>query len=369
MDRKRILVVGAGPTGLATAIFLTEGKQDVRIIDKLDAPAGHSKAMAINPRSLELLEKSEVTSTLLEEGREIRYIRLRTPTKSLAVIDLKTSGHRYGYMLGLPQSETERILEEKLNSLGVQVERGVEFTSFRETADSVECELKKEGNEESYTVDFLVGANGARSNIRKQLGARFDGKTLPGKWHLADVRMSSDSGFGKSLSQDSLHMTFLDNGFLFAVSFKPGVYRVASNQPSVFECLPTDAEVEKVEWESSFKINQRLTSQYAKGRVALAGDAAHVHSPIGGRGMNLGIEDAAYLASAITSGDLQGYNSSRRRAASRVIRLVDLQTKIALGNNIFVRLTRRFMAPIVLSIPSVQRGLVRRFTGLHGSAG
>ena len=323
--------------------------------------------MAINPRSLQLLEDPGVTPTLLSEGREIRYIRLGTLTRPLAALDLKKSGHNYGHMVGLPQSETERILEEKLNSLGVQVERGTEFNSFKQTANSVECELTKGGKIETFSADYLVGANGARSNVRKQLGAQFDGKALLGQWHMADVKLSSESNFKQSLAQNALHMIFLEKGFLFAVSFKPGIYRIASNHPNVFECLPDDEEIESIEWESMFTINHRLTSHYAKGRVALAGDAAHVHSPIGGRGMNLGIEDAACLTSAITAGDLVRYNRSRLKAARSVIRLVGLQTNMALGNTLFYRLLRRYLMPAALSIPPVHKRIVRRFTGLNGS--
>lgn len=362
-----VLVVGSGPTGLAAAIFLKEANHSVRVIEKLSEPAGYSKAMAVNPRSLELLEGPGVTPTLLYTGQEIRYIRLSTSKRPLTALDLNMSGHRYGYMVGLPQSETERILEEKLNSLGVHVERGTELITFKQTPKLVECELAKGGETEMFSAEFLVGANGARSNVRKQLGAQFEGETLPGEWHMADVRLSSGSDFKQSLTEDSLHMLFREKGFLFAVSFKPGIYRIATNLPNVYECLPDDAEVEEVEWEKMFTINHRLTSHYAIGRVALAGDAAHVHSPIGGRGMNLGIEDAACLASAITSGDLQHYNHSRREAARGVLRLVNIQTKMALGNRLIYRLLRRFVIPIALSIPPIHRRLVRRFTGLNRS--
>ena len=364
---KTILVVGAGPTGLATAIFLTESKQRVRIIERLSEPTRYSKAMAINPRSLELLEGSGITPTLLAEGEKIRYIRLGTPKQSLAALDIEKTGHRYGHMIGLPQSETERILEQKLNALGVRVERDTEFVQFQQSSESVTCELAKAGNTEKVSVDFLVGANGASSNIRKQLGAQFEGHTLPGQWHMADVRLSDTSTFKQSLSSDALHLTFTETGFFFAVSFKPGIHRIASNNADVFSSLPEGADIENVEWESMFNINHRLTSCYAKGRVALAGDAAHVHSPIGGRGMNLGIEDAYCLASAITSGNLEQYASSRHKAARTVLRLVNLQTKMALGSNAFFRLLRGHIMPVALSIPAIHRVVIRRFLGLNKS--
>ncbi|MGB0847576.1 MAG: FAD-dependent oxidoreductase [Thiolinea sp.] len=364
---KAILVVGAGPTGLATAIFLTEAKQRVRIIEKLSEPTRYSKAMAINPRSLELLEGPGVTPTLLAEGEKIRFIRLGTPKQSLAALDIEKTGHRYGHMIGLPQSETERILEQKLNALGVHVERNTELTKFQQSSESVACELAKEGDTEKVSVDFLVGANGASSNIRKQLGAQFEGHTLPGQWHMADVRLSDTSAFKKSLSSDALHLTFTETGFFFAVSFKPGIHRIASNNANVFDSLPEGTDIEDVEWESMFNINHRLTSCYAKGRVALAGDAAHVHSPIGGRGMNLGIEDAYCLASAITSGNLEQYATSRHKAARTVLRLVNLQTKMALGSNVFFRLLREHIMPIALSIPAIHRVVIRRFLGLNKS--
>ncbi len=366
-NNKTVLIAGAGPTGLATAIFLAEAKKSVRIVDKLSEPVGYSKAMALNPRSLELLESTGVTDTLLAAGREIRFIKLGSLKKPVADLDLNMLGRRYSHMVGIPQSETEKILEEKLNSLGIEVERETLLTGFNQTSKSVEVGLLKAGKKETFSAGYLVGADGARSNIRKQLGAQFEGETLKGDWHMADVRFSHDSEFTKTLSSNGLHVIFLDEGFLFAVSFKAGVYRIASNRSNVFDCLPNQDELEGIEWESKFTINHRLTTIYAKNRVALAGDAAHVHSPIGGRGMNLGIEDAFYLANAIRDGDLENYNESRLKAARGVIQLVGLQTNMALGEKLGFRLLRKYVLPTALSFRPIHKRIVMRFTGLNNA--
>lgn len=363
-----VLIAGAGPTGLATAIFLAKAKQKVRIIDKLGEPANYSKAMALNPRSLELLDGPGVTPALLAEGHNLHYIKFKSPTGPLFTLDISKAHHRYSHLLGLPQSETERVLSGQLAELGIQVERSTELVKFHQNGEQVECELQKAGKTEKFCADFLVGADGARSTIRKQLGAQFEGHTLPGEWSMADVKLSDNSAFRQSMTSDALHLTFSEKGFLFAVCFKPDTFRIASNHTDVFDVLPDGVEIEKVEWESKFNINHRLTSIYAKGRVALAGDAAHVHSPIGGRGMNLGIEDGACLASAIVSGDLEQYNASRLKAARAVVWLVGMQTKVAIGKSLGYRLLRRYVIPTILSIPAIHRALVRRFVGIQGSS-
>lgn len=351
------------------AIFLTASKQSVRIIDQLAAPVSYSKAMTMNPRSLELLEEPGVTETLLRKGQKINHIRFGNPERILFSLDLSKSGHRYSYLLGIPQSDTEQILEQKLNALGVEVERGIELIAFQQNPGRVDCELKKNGEKkEKISVDYLVGANGASSSVRKALGADFNGKTLPGKWSMADVKLSEIPIHQNSLVPNEVRLTFGDKGFLFAVQFKPGTYRVASNHSSVFECLPTGVTIEEVEWQSLFNINHRLTSLYSNERVALAGDAAHVHSPIGGRGMNLGIEDAFYLAKAIVSEDLREYDRSRREASGSVLKIVNIQTTVAVGKGWGFRFLRRFIIPFVLSIPFVHRALVRRFLGINRSS-
>ena len=163
MSNKKVLIVGAGPTGLTAAILLTQANHEVRIIDKLDQPVDYSKAMAVNPRSLQILEESGITDTLISQGKKLRYIQLGLPGKPLAALDLSKSEHRFSHMVGLPQSETERLLTSKLNSLEVEIERGTELTDFDQTEESVECTLETNGVSEKFSCDYLVGANGASS--------------------------------------------------------------------------------------------------------------------------------------------------------------------------------------------------------------
>ncbi len=316
-----VLVVGAGPVGLAAAISLTLRDYPVRIVEARSGPSTYSKAIGINARTLELLEPAGVTERLLDAGLKIPRITFQNPDRVLFTVDFSEADHRYDFMLGLPQSETERILEQRLNELGVNVERNVSLERFDQGPDSVIGYLAVDGQEEEFEASYLVGSDGAHSTVRKQLGLRFPGHRMPGDWSLADVAMESSLPPGANV-------IFGKDGILFAISFKPGVYRIASNRPNVIGRLPEGSVVHDVLWESDFAVSHRLAERYAVGRVFLAGDAAHLHSPLGARGMNLGIEDAAELVTALSVGSPVQYHKTRYAVSKSVVRMVGAQTRL-----------------------------------------
>lgn len=355
---KPVLIAGAGPVGLAAAIKLTLRHCPVRIVEARSEPSTHSKAIGINARTLELLEPCGVTKCLLAQGLRIPRINFQNPDQPLFSVEFSKAAHRYNFMLGLPQFETERVLEQRLNELGVQVERDVRLEGFEQRGDSVMSYLIIDGNTEACAASYLIGADGAHSTVRKQLGVDFPGHRMPGEWSLADVRMDTP------LQPDAANVVFGDEGILFAIEFKKGVYRIASNQPNVIGRLPEGTVVHEVLWKSNFAVSHRLAERYSVGRVFLAGDAAHIHSPLGARGMNLGIEDAAVLVNAIATGQLDKYSRQRSKVSRAVVRMVKAQTRLATSRNPIAGFVRAHVAPRVLASNTLQRRLAERMLGL-----
>ena len=353
-----VLVVGAGPVGLSAAINLARSNFPVRIVEARSEPSTYSKAIGINARTLELLEPAGVTERLLDVGLKIPRIIFQTPDRVLFAVEFSEVAHRYNFMVGLPQSETERILEQRLNELDVRVERNVTLERVDQRPESVIGYLANGGREEVVEASYVIGSDGAHSTVRKQLGVGFPGHRMRGDWSLADVKMDTP------LQSDAANVVFGNDGMLFAISFKPGVYRVASNRPNVIERLPEGSVVHEVLWESDFSVSHRLAERYAVGRVFLAGDAAHVHSPLGARGMNLGIEDAATLVHAMSRGNLEQYGRARSAVSKRVVRMVRTQTRLATSGSRLARFARAHVLPRVLRIGAVHQRLAERMLGL-----
>ena len=234
----------------------------------------------------------------------------------------------------------------------------MKLEGFDQRGDSVTGYLAIDGSKEAVVASCLIGADGAHSTVRKQLGVDFPGHRMPGEWSLADIRMETP------LQPDAANVVFGDDGILFAIGFKEGVYRIASNRPNVIERLPEGTVVHEVLWESDFAVSHRLAERYSVGRVFLAGDAAHIHSPFGARGMNLGIEDAAVLVNAIATGRLEEYSRQRSKVSRAVVRMVKAQTRLATSRNPIAGFVRAHVAPRVLASNTVQRRLAERMLGL-----
>ena len=353
-----VLVVGAGPVGLAAAINLALKDYPVRIVEARSEPSTYSKAIGINARTLELLEPTGVTDHLLDAGLKILRINFQNAHSVLFTVDFSKAVHRYNFMLALPQSETERILERRLNELGVHVERNVSLKRLEQRPNSVIGYLAVDGREEEFEASYVIGSDGAHSTVRRQLGIDFPGHRMRGDWSLADVAMDSP------LQAGAANVVFGNDGMLFAIEFRPGVYRIASERPKVIERLPEGSVVHEVLWESDFAVSHRLAEHYAVGRVLLAGDAAHLHSPLGARGMNLGIEDAATLVSALSLSNPQQYSRARLAVSKAVVRMVKAQTRLATSTGPLVRFVRAKVIPRALGIGAVHQRLAERMLGL-----
>lgn len=359
LQLSRVLVVGAGPVGMAGALELNRLGANVRIIERETRRGTLSKAVGINARTLELLEPAGVSARLIERGLRIPRVNLSYDGQVLTAVDFSRMQHRYNFMLSLPQDETETILEDALGERGVTVERGVEFTGYRESADDVSALISRRGVASSHSVDYLLGADGAHSRVRKAAGIDFAGEPYEDAWSLADVRMDWPFGHGEG------HLMMRRDGrVLFVMSMPQDRYRVISNSGDALDLLPAGSSVRETLWETTFRVSLRQVNTYRKGRAFLAGDAAHIHSPAGGRGMNLGIEDAVVFARRLVAGDLERYSADRHAVGRQVVRESDMQFRMASVRNPLARRFRNGMIRNVLGAERVQREFRRRMAGI-----
>ena len=354
-----VLVIGAGPTGLAAALELARHGRSVRIVDKDPTRSQHSKAIGVNARTLELMEPSGATERLLATGLRLRRLHFRSGARRLATVELSRVRHRYNFMLALLQAETEHILEQRLAEHGIVVEWSTVLAGLEPASARVRATLVANGEERSVEAPYLIGADGAHSTVRHALALPFRGTADPSEWWLVDVRM--DWPFGAA----ELNLFAQPAALLGVIPIAPDLFRLVSNGPEPRDLLPAGAIVHEEVWRSAFRISYRQVESYRVGRVLLAGDAAHVHSPVGARGMNLGIEDGTVLARKMIEGTLESYSAERRPVGARVIRQTRALTRLVTARSPLGRWARdQLFARVIDPSPSVQRALARRVLGL-----
>jgi 2-polyprenyl-6-methoxyphenol hydroxylase-like FAD-dependent oxidoreductase len=357
------LIVGAGPTGLAAALFLAEGGVHCRIVDKAPSPNLHSRAQVVNPRSLELLDQTGVTDAILREARKIRRAVFYEDWRQLAELEFSQAPSDFP-MAVLPQARTEALLSDALAARGVVPERGTALGSFSQDHDGVDATLISAEGSESCRAPILLAADGAHSKVRAALGVSLEGSGFPEDWPLYDIELDPP------LDADSAHVAFVEGGMVFLLRIEPGVWRVFGNVPQPLSHLPRGTRVGKLHWQSSFHLSDCVAAREQVGRVVLAGDAAHVHAPVAARGMNLGIEDAfvfAHCAFDALDGDvdrLSDYGALRHAVHTRVVGRIDRLTRLARGQPAIIGLLRRFVMPAVTAFGPTRRAMAELVTGL-----
>jgi 2-polyprenyl-6-methoxyphenol hydroxylase-like FAD-dependent oxidoreductase len=380
----QVLIVGAGPTGLVLAAELLARGVGTRIIDQGDGAALQTRALGVHARTLEVFELMGLADRFLALGHEVHRFRMYTAGKPLVNLDLSLSGSRFGFMLDIPQNETERLLRDRVRELGGSVEQGRELIRFRDVDGRVTASVKDaSGAVDAITADYLVGCDGAHSRVRHELGLEFQGRRYSGDWLLADVRLDWDR------PEDEVHAFFRRDGLpLICFPMRDHVWRVvlpyagdrgrqAPTLPEIQDLVdqraPQPVGVSDPTWLASFRCQLRSTHVYRQGRVFLAGDAVHVHSPAGGQGMNTGIMDAHNLAwklALVASGSsrdwlLGTYGEERAPVAAEVLGLTDALVKLGTMTHPVKRALRDTFIPLASRIPAIQRRAVRRMTHHH----
>ena len=315
-----------------------------------------SRALAVNPRTLEILEPSGATERMLARGNRIHAMVIRSSGRVLLKLDTRNIGHRFDFLLALEQSETEKILAGLLAESGHPVERQTELQAFETLGGVFHC--KTSAGEDDY--DVLIGADGAHSLVRKTLGIGFAGESLPQGWGLADVELVKSWPFPWDCGVATFERDFVCAFF----PLREGFGRFVSSRPDILNAIPSDAKIGRVHWQSEFHISYRQVSTYQQGNAYLAGDAAHIHSPVGGRGMNLGIEDAAWLAYLLSEGRASDYTRLRHPAGARVVKFTALPTQMLSSGSFLAHCLREVILPAVLGRAFVQRIVMPRMAGL-----
>jgi 2-polyprenyl-6-methoxyphenol hydroxylase-like FAD-dependent oxidoreductase len=371
----QVLVVGAGPTGLTLAASLVKRGIATIVVDRQAAGANTSRAAVVNARTLEVLEGLDVARRLVKEGVQAPIFTIRDRARTLIPIDFSGLPTQYPYSLMVPQSTTERLLLDRLVELGGSVLRPKAVTSVVQGSEGVTATLD---DGDVIRARYVVGADGIRSIVREQAGIGFEGGAYEESFTLADVRLTGDAPIEEVV-------LFWAKAGLTVVAPLPGdIYRIVAPVPDAPE-EPTAEFIQQILddrvgagrmvvtaliWGSRFRIHHRVADTYRVGRLLLAGDAAHVHSPAGGQGMNLGIQDAVALADALIAvlaggpdSLLDEYSAVRRPIAKGVVALTDRLTRLATLPSA-ARPIRNAAFSVVGRVPAVQRALARQLSGL-----
>lgn len=369
------VIVGAGPVGLGAAVMLRQAGIAVRIVDMAPEPSRYSKALAVNPRTLELLEPTGVTARMLSLGIRIRSARFQNDGKWSGELSLGGLKHKYPFMLALSQATTEHLLTEALEEAGGKVERGVALESCsNKSDDTVEVELKHiaSGAIEEVECPWLLAADGAHSTARKALEINFGGSSFEKPWHLAEILLNT------SLEEDHAYLFFSDGGFLFLLrvvdetnrkSSGPQPWRVISNKPELMDRIPHSTAAGAPLWSSEFHIAHRIDDTLQKGNVYFAGDAAHIHSPMGARGMNLGLEDAWVFSRLAQSGEMKRYGELRKSVDEAVVKRIERLSRMVVGDSAGARLLRDVAMRWLIRIPAFQEKFIAAMMGLDHPLG
>jgi 2-polyprenyl-6-methoxyphenol hydroxylase-like FAD-dependent oxidoreductase len=383
--RHDVVIAGAGPVGLALAAELTRLGAPPLLLDKLPAGANTSRAAVIHARTLEVLDPLGVTPQLLENGIVVPTFRIRDRDRVLASISFKDLHTPYPFTLMCPQDRTEAVLLRRLRMLGGAVQRPYELVSCRPVRDEVELQCKSPESLHQLRAKWLVGCDGMQSTVREHASIPFEGGAYEENFLLADVEMAWP------LDREEVSLFFSSEGLMVVAPLPGEHFRIVATVESDPDGAraprtPSMADFQRIleqrgprhtpairrmVWSSRFHVHHRIAKVLRKGQILLAGDAAHVHSPAGGQGMNTGIQDAISLAAALSEvlrnrdeAVLDAWQESRLEIARSVVALTDRITKVATASSPAVKLLRNAAIGIIGHIPYAQHAIAQQLAEL-----
>lgn len=383
MSKVQVLIIGAGPTGLFMGYELARQGISFRIIDQKPEHTQHSNAMGIQTRTLEIFKQIGIVDDFFAKGQKIRSANFYDNGKQFACINLKTSiDSVFPYILTLPQNLTEEILIDHLNKTCHQVERSRELIDLTQSESGVTAIIRHaDGVEETVYADWLIGCDGAHSTVREESDFSFPGDDIDSQFVVADAVMT------KHLAPNEIHL-FIHAGELLATfPFGDERFRIAANlKESVGKHTPSEDFIKElidkrtkglfcaneVSWISPFWIHSKQANHMRDGRIFIAGDASHVHSPAGGQGMNTGLQDVANLSwklALVIKGRaketvLNTYETERFPIIKDVVDTTERLTKMQLSKSPVMEFLRKNFFRLVSKIPAVRKKLVNRMAQL-----
>lgn len=383
-----ILIVGAGPVGLFLANECARRGLNWRLVEQRSAQSEHSKALAIFPRTLEIFDMAGVVDPFLKMANRVTSVAVVEGQRRLAHMRFEPEQTPYPFVAMVPQDVTERLLVQQLLARDGQVEYDTSFISAVEQSDRVMATLEQNGRQSEVNAKYVVGCDGAHSAVRHLLNLPFEGAEYNDSFILADVETND------ALPEDELQLCPSEFGpvAIFPMSANrrrvvATVDRVEGDAPSldlVQEILhqrgPAGFEASALHWSSYFRIHHRQAAMMRVSRMFIAGDAAHIHSPFGGQGMNTGLHDAWNLIWKLdlavrgraTDNLLDSYTAERRPVIKQVIETTDFLTKVMGTPNKFAQALRNTVIPMVSRLAPFQHAFVNRLSELgiayHGSA-
>jgi 2-polyprenyl-6-methoxyphenol hydroxylase-like FAD-dependent oxidoreductase len=380
-----VLIVGAGPTGLALAIALRQAGIDHLIVDKLPQGQNTSRAAVIHAHTLEQLKALGVSDQLAALGLKLDRFAIRDRDRPLVQLHFNALPSDYAYLLMLPQDATEGVLADRLRAVGGMVHRGLTATAIAQDGDGVTVRLASDEGDSEVRARYVVGGDGMHSVVREAAGIAFDGDAYAHSFVLADVHMDW------ALGREEVSLFFSPAGLVVVAPLPNGTFRIvatldqAPEHPAVADIqrlidergpAGTRNVVTDVVWSSRFRIHHRVAAVYRQGRLLLMGDAAHVHSPAGGQGMNTGLVDAVVLGRLLAdvvqgrrpAAALDDYDRLRHPAAAHVLSLAGRLTALATTRSTLRRAIRNAVLSLVNAMPGARRRLVMNLSGLSRRA-
>lgn len=378
-----VLIIGAGPCGLAMAGLLAKSNVEHVIVDRLVEPRPTSRAAAVQARTLEMLEPLDVPERLVDAGVVAQHFEIYAGEEKLTDISFSGLHTRYPFVLLLPQNETEAILENRLRELGGTVHRGWEVTGLADEPeqDAVVATVRSADGNRTVRARYVVGADGLHSMVRSAAGIGFQEGTYQQSFVLGDVRLD------RELGPYALRLSLAEQGVMLTAPFGELRYRLIASvddapdevdgallQDMLTRRMPDalKARITRVQWASAFRIHHGVAAHMRAGNIFLAGDAAHVHSPAGGQGMNNGIQDACLLARLMVEAlgadgqpsGLDAYEASRLPRAREVVDFTDRITRALTVKADYSRHLRDWAIEALGSVPPLRQLFARNLAEL-----